>query len=462
MAERSYGFRCALRMKHLSPLNSHQKRLLQAHTSFLSRFFPWLRHPSSVVFLVLTGFLTPLWILSPLKAHLLIASPSSVHSSASSTQVAVATEIGSSIPSGGPSSTARELPIARTLPYPVPNAWGTVILIPQIHRSPGSEVRDQVNDTAVRVQLQILEALPALREHYGVQAFFVEGDASGAVSDTKLARLTQKIQWRNALTADRDNLRKILADRPLALGFEQRILNGLDDRLTNLNREITLEGAPLNYAAEHSGEIPIFGVENRVTQDRSAELVRSYVYLQDRVKTVQQARGPTSLLPQSFGGDQGMFSALEAFPPRGTFEESLTSLEQAAHDGQREEVAALLRHMSESLGALEQVDASLPPSHAPTRAENPYASMYDPQALDALLQKTEHAIRTLVIETRTQEAAENVARQMHDQHVTMGLLQYGVGHQEGLVQALQRQGLTTIVVVPQEVARHGDPSAYRG
>jgi pheromone shutdown protein TraB len=94
-------------------------------------------------------------------------------------------------------------------------------------------------------------------------------------------------------------------------------------------------------------------------------------------------------------------------------------------------------------------------SHQSSRANNPYRKISDKQVLQERLAEVERHLEEVVVDQRNQEVAVNAAQIMKDQDKSFAVVQFGAGHATGLVEELNKQGITVITVTPQEVADRG-------
>lgn len=138
----------------------------------------------------------------------------------------------------------KDLPIGAVDYYPVPDARGTAIFIPQYHRNPASQPEDAVNDRAAKTQGEIHEVMDFLIDNYDLDIAVVEGELYGEVPQEKINKLAEQVS-RNKPT-----------------------------------REIMLQGAPQVLKAQGKN-LRLFGAENKATLEESRILVRDYVMLSD-------------------------------------------------------------------------------------------------------------------------------------------------------------------------------------
>lgn len=255
------------------------------------------------------------------------------------------------------------LPVASTYASNVDNPKGTAILIPQIHRYPGSNVTDPLNDNAESAQKEAYQIMSYLTQNDNINLIMAEGDLYGPVSQEKINNLAQEI-----------NLRNLLAQ------FNFTSLVNL------LDRDIFLAGAPYILKAKNN-DINLYGGETESVYNESANIVRNYVYLTDRK----------------------------------------TQLE----NGIRTTTSPLALKSNTSL---------------PSRENNPYESINSVSQIDSLIQQSENQIQNVVVDERNKEAAKNFAKALQENKETTGIIQFGEGHEEGLVKELNNAGISVIVI----------------
>ena len=87
----------------------------------------------------------------------------------------------------------------------------------------------------------------------------------------------------------------------------------------------------------------------------------------------------------------------------------------------------------------------------PLRQDNPYVNISDLSVIQSKIKDSEAKIQTVVIDQRNQETASNFADALKSNKTNIGILQFGAGHEDGLVKELNKKGLSVIVVVPTQV-----------
>lgn len=352
------------------------------------------------------------------------------------------------------------LPVSSIKPHLVPNAWGTVVFIPQYHKNPGSSAGEQKNDSAQVAQEQIYQILKFLTGKPNLNLVLVEGELYGSVPNQKIARISQEIADRNELVADCDKIHKIVKEEGLDPKLADNLHKKIMDRAAEADREVILAGAPFKLKAE-GARVDLFGLENNATLEESADLARNYIYLQDRVDQLKgglsyQRESPLNLLnyrnDRSFSANGNILNLLKQFLGR-SINYEFRALESVASIQGQEDLLALLKKTEgvfNRLGTNSQETATA--LVGSSRSDNPYKNVTNQQELQLMMANTEKQIDEVIVKKRNHETAENFARVLKEQGQTTGILQFGAGHEEGLTQELNKQGLSVIVVTANEVA----------
>jgi len=359
------------------------------------------------------------------------------------------------------------LPVGKVSSYEHPDAWGTAILIPQTHRYPGTDAADQANDSAEIAQAQIYETLSYLHEQFRVDFMMAEGDLYGEVPEGKISKLTEKISLRDRFSAQIETLKHEFQKESIDPAAERDFFKHADQFVASLDREIILEGAPYRLKAERE-DITLFGSENKATREEGAVVVRDYIYLKDRLGELtsvpdQRNRGFTKRSGRTHELSEVYALLLsQNRNPGQSLESDLASLESLASFRGEDDLGILLAECKDTYQTIqrlrkqeEEETVSVP---LPSREDNPYQSIRSPQEIQALLAETEQKIEEIVVVKRNQEVAENFARALKAEDTTIGILQFGAGHESGLIQELNEQGLSVIVITPKEVLQRSESS----
>lgn len=390
--------------------------------------------------------------------------------------------------------TYANLPVGSVSSYPVQNSWGTVLLIPQFHRYPGTALADSSNDSAQVAQSQIYDIMSYVNKQYGIKFAMAEGDLYGPVPNEKITSLTDKISLRNEFSSGLDQLKKEIGDNPSPA--DQQLLNDSTRLLATLDREIILQGAPYKLKAE-GGNVNLYGSEVKSTQDKSATIVRNYIYLQDREKTLvqgnisqssgllsmlksgkSQAVGALSVNPLNLGSQMNfgtqvgvgsktnstlakLYQQLLSRTQNGgnSLESDFITVESQASASGDSSLLGVLAKLRDTYYKIKdnQVKGELSANkNSPSRQDNPYSGITDSNVIKSKLNESEKQIQSVVIDQRNVETAENFAQGLKAENTDIGFLQFGAGHEAGLIEQLNKQGLSVVVVTPTEVANRPD------
>lgn len=347
----------------------------------------------------------------------------------------------------------KDLPIAKTAMHEAGNDWATAILIPQYHRYPGSSGNDPINDSAERTQKQIYQIIPQINKQYGAQLIMIEGELYGEVPYKKIADLDKKIKERNKLVSECETLKKHLNENGVT-PREEKLLNKIEQTIAKIDRNIILEGAPFKLKAEGKN-LTLFGSENKDTQDQSRMLVKKYIYLQDRAKEISgQSRKLSSRGDESdkLFNDDTKSLLLKLLGSRDSLAAELKNFELTAKSNNDQKSLDLIEGIKITIENLEDngKNPGLKTSED-SRADNPYNNVRSREKIEDMMQETEQQINEVIIDKRNKETAENFSRMLTEENQTAGILQYGAGHESGLIKELNRKGISVLVITPQEV-----------
>jgi len=353
------------------------------------------------------------------------------------------------------SKTYNGLPVGEVKSYETADAWGTAVFIPQNHRYPGTDPADKVNDSAEAAQKQIYDIISFLNEKYGIKFVMAEGDLYGKVDGDKIDALAEKIKARNTFA----NQVSVLKTEMKKQNVEASVINDFSVSATgyieSLDREIILQGAPYKMKSEGKN-ISLYGSEVQGTQEESAVIVRNYIYQQDR----QKALTGNQKTPEVARTDNSQSSLAKAYAlllsKRGSkdndLETSFNSIEQLpSGNSYLDSLIAETKRTYLSLKNGNGKRGATTTATSPSRSENPYQKINDPQKIQTLVAQSENKIQEVVIDRRNVETAANFADLLKTNNTDIGILQYGAGHEEGLVKELNKQGLNVIIVKADEV-----------
>ncbi len=361
------------------------------------------------------------------------------------------------------------LPVGKVENFPVPDAKGTVILIPQIHRNPGSAVNDPSNDNAQVAQEQIYDIEKYLNEKYGINLILLEGEVEGKVPQKEIDTMKEKLRTGDNLAAGIKDL-QASTDPNVDPSAKAKVIQELEQVLNNLDRDIVLKGGAYRLAAQ-GNNVDLYGAEITSTREKSTDIVRNYVYLNDRINSLNapqtaelnlnsvlglNSSGSSAGLPQSFNSAT-LLQLLQNLGNQqnsqsGVFQD-VTNLENTANANNDSRLAGDLNSIDQSLNTLrtiDQADAQAAAS-APSRSDNPYNNISDKAKLEQMLKQSEQQIQTTIVDQRNQDAVRVTSDTLKNTNNRVAVLQFGAGHEQGMVKDFNDKGYSVIVVTPNEV-----------
>jgi len=313
------------------------------------------------------------------------------------------------------------------------------VLIPQTHKYPGSKASDSVNDQAQAMQQKIYDILSSLSPKTFVM---VEGELYGEVAKEKIEKLSSLMSLRDNFKTVSEKLLQILDQEGASPEELKKLSQDCKEFLAALDREVILSGAAHVLKAE-GGNFKLIGSENETTQKESAEIVRNYIYLKDRKE--QLAGSKPLALSEKFGSLNSLLGSLGEKDDIAIDIKIVSSYASTCPNPELKKVSSELSSIYNSIKNLQEKPVS---SSAPKRIENPFGKITSVQKINSLLRETEEQINQVVIEKRNKEAAENFVRTLEEQGVSSGIIQYGSGHEEGLVKELESLGVSAKVIKP--------------
>lgn len=343
-----------------------------------------------------------------------------------------------------------DLPVADVVFNEVPNSWATVVFFPQYHKYPGSEVDDPRNNRAEKVQKETYHVMDKIIEQVPLNIIALEGELDGQLEPGKRTYFAQKLKYFDQLNQSFRNLEKHFHEQPMYPEIEENILTEIKNKLAYLERDLILEGAPVQLWAKYD-HIQVFGTENPQTLEESKILVRDYIYLQDRLMAITQPK-PYAQIPAfhaSFNGST-IESIQQDVSMNYLFDQDFHLLEVQAKE-QNPRVWEALQEFKNTWNEATNFQktgsediATMEPQVS--RADNPYENIDDVSYLQSLIAENEGKIQETIITRRNREAAQYVAQILQTQEDNLGILQFGAGHEQGLVEELKHLGMSVITV----------------
>jgi hypothetical protein len=352
------------------------------------------------------------------------------------------------------SSRKAGLPLARVESYQLPQASGTAILIPQFHRQPGSNAADQVNDSPERAQRQIAALLPSIINFFSTQLVMVEGIQLSGVPAEYVRALQEKQTAISALEQGMEMLAGREAIDPEHAPAYQKARKQLEQAKQNATRELLLEGAPFQLMAQGQ-RLTIVGPENPQTQAEAAGIVARYMALK---KSRPRAKTAVSSAPVHVSSLQGRFHASERsrslwrLLQQARAVRPLNTLEEMMEKNNKKDEGKIAEQIPLWQSAIAVLKKPLPARMVlPASSSEQDQLPSDPAQVRRELAHLETEIQRVIIDQRNRETAGYFRQALEESGQSYGIIQYGAGHQEGLVKELQAKNLSVMVIVPQEV-----------
>lgn len=337
--------------------------------------------------------------------------------------------------------------------HEVANAKATVIYIPQIHREPTSNASDATNDQAVIVQKEIYPILNTLVNQNNIKYVMDETDMYGPMPSAKLEKI------KTGLTDEasyKSSLEKILSDYIKSGGSAQTadlIRKQSNIELDKFERNIYLTGSAAMLAAENNGAV-VYGSQNPATIDEAKKELVNLVYLQDRINQLKGLKNSTttsnntnsassvsntllSLLSNNVSSPSNILSPVISFANRSGNTELSTNTASAAKQ---------LRDLTSKTNfeAYNENDTSATNS----RNDNPYQNNTDVNALQSTYDTAYAKFMKLAKDQRSQEVSDNMVKMLTENNQKTGILVLGAQHKEQLIEDLNKQNVSVIVITP--------------
>lgn len=347
-----------------------------------------------------------------------------------------------------------DLPVGNVESFPVSNSKGTVIYIPQFHKLPGSQISDKRNDRAVSTQKEILAIENKLVNH-DVNLVMIEGELAGDIQNDGSTQLLEKINSVQKIKELRGILASHLKENPIDTKTDSKVLSSVDKAILSVEREITLKGSAYTLSGQNP-HVTLVGAENKETLNQSAELVREHIYLNDRISALGSNVTSNMRLQKTFitesllsAQEYQMFTSL--LKKKSTVTIDLKNLQSRAKEKDNSEIITVVSSLLQEINKLNTLNSqgSIDTQQVTkTTYSNPYTQVTDMNLLKSKLKENEKNIEVTVVDKRNKETASYFVDALNRHDAEVGILQYGAGHKKGLIEELNKQGLSVVVVTP--------------
>jgi hypothetical protein len=357
-------------------------------------------------------------------------------------------------------------PVAKVETFEADNSWAKVIYLPQYHKYPGTEIKDPKNDRALIAQKETYVILEKILKTFPIKSIMVEGELKGEVANKKKNNIKEKIVIAKQLEEGLSSLKEIFRQNEKEGRIYNDALKNGEKLLSELNREIYLAGAPY-VLWSNIDDIELYGSENSDTITLSRDLVREHLYIQDRMLAVQNnnfiaqnIERPTTTFNYETNNTNTLLMQLLK-TNNDPHEELHKNLDRLKDSNQNKAYPKMLLQIDKLLETCELYmkheeqetnNIRLSSVPAPSRTDNPYKNIFNPQELNQLLKQNEEKIDSVVVNRRNAELATNFSELLKSKNENIGILQFGAGHLEGLIEEFNKLGITVIIVTPNKVA----------
>ncbi|MDO8425723.1 MAG: hypothetical protein Q7T01_04420 [bacterium] len=339
-----------------------------------------------------------------------------------------------------------------------------VVVLLQRHQSPGTDADNAVNDVAAITQRELAAIMRDLVETYGISNVLVEGQQVGATHVARTERALADVRREAAqLTALDATVRVMSASPAVPSALRAALTTSADAFRADADRALLLRGAAFSAYAQGT-ELAVMGAETPATYEQSAAIVVDYMHLTARLAELaspaKRARQRITRDNSSSGiaALRGMMDA--AFHAPASSREAVPQLpdvlQRIAAQTTDPQIREHVRRAQDMLAQYARRPANERAASADTRrpslARNPYARSSDARALTQRLDRVEVAMERTVVAQRNADAATNFHAMLDAADATVGMLQFGAGHEEGLVAELLARGMIVLAVTPKSIA----------
>lgn len=397
------------------------------------------------------------------------------------------------------------LPVSDVDIYDVENPEGVVVFIPQTHVTPGTSIEDPVNDSAEEAQKEIYDIISYLNEEEKVNLIMVEGEKFGLVPDAKISNVEKKIDIRDNFQDLSEDLKSELNNESVSDEKINSLLYALENEIKFLDREIALNGAPYEAKAENDNFI-VYGSENPDTYQECSKIVTNYIYQKDRLSVLEGKNSPVSgklavndklaqlktmlegkyrnlgassinnasvdtvdaaselnlgsvknlynyLLDNSISiSDMALRQSRGLLGGASSLDESLEEIKLIGENRRNQNIINITDNISSYNNELGQLrNEKSAETASASRSDNPYDGINDKEIIKKEIKSSEDQIQEMIIDKRNLETAENFKQALIETNNNIGMLQFGAGHEEGLINEMNAQNLTVVVVKSNEV-----------
>jgi len=336
----------------------------------------------------------------------------------------------------------------------VPNAKATVVYIPQIHKEPTSNANDSTNDQAAVIQKDIYNTLQSLVNDNHITYVMDETDLYGPMPKDKVEKIQSGLndikEFRSAMDTTLDHYVK---DGGSETSAEQIRKNG-EAQISKFERNMYLTGGAAMLAATNE-DAHVYGSQNAATLDEARKELQDLVYMEQRINELQSSSNGSSSSQTSSSQSvvaQQMLGSLGSSSSSGNSGARISDVKAFATKNSDTELASEVDGTVAKFNKL-STSRSFETSSGSTQSAsanvNPYKNATNLNQLKQQYDTAYAKFLKLAKDQRSQEVADNIEKEMQDNSQKSAVLVFGEQHKDQLVDALNKKGISVIVIMPQ-------------
>jgi hypothetical protein len=366
----------------------------------------------------------------------------------------------------------QNLPVSDVEVSQAEKSEGRVILIPQTHRSPGKSKNSEANDRPLKAQKEIFQILEEIDNKSNLETVMVEGKIEGKIPKEQIKSVTKLNRLRNSLATNKTKLKREMKESDIS---QPALVNKMNSTIKSMDRELYLVGAPYVLSAESESVTPV-GIEDKKVKQKSAKIVKNYLYQKKRMQQLKLSGGNqggvlAKLLARRSqnGSSQDLLERMKNMfivadqsnggvsnPKNRSSSLLIKNLKQKASNANNIELTQVISDIEQTYREIDRFKqerelVSKEESSSGLGYRNKYQNENSLSQLKREHQRTKQKIQSVVVEERNKVVAENVADRIKKKDSRAGVLVFGVGHKQGLVNQLNKQNLDVVTVMVDSV-----------
>ena len=334
--------------------------------------------------------------------------------------------------------------------HQVPNAKTTVVFIPQIHKDPTTQANDPKNDQAAGIQKEISGMLDKLVNDHNVTYVMDETDLYGPMPQDKVAKIKQGHKNINEARASTEKLLR----NYLAAGGSQstadQIKKASEQKIASYERNIDLTGGAAVLAVTNPNA-HVYGSQNEATIKEATRQLQRIVYMESRMNQLQPQQNPqgTGTSNTSSSSSTSILSMLGGSRSVNVNLQPVAILASTKEDQNlKDDIADAQSKLSELSTSANFETAPVASTQSADANQNPYANVSNLQQLTKEHDAAVTEFMKVAKDRRSQEATDNVVKMMETNGQKTSVLVMGQQHKDQLVENLNKQGVSVIVITP--------------